>query len=84
MAATAQETVSAVVSESRFDTIAVLLDTLELEVSICVLSVLKIVHAVSNLLVSLSFRQSANPNVLADDSWPHALHLLGHIYNQDL
>jgi len=53
MAATAQETVSAVVSERRFDTIAVLLDTLELEVSICVLSVLKIVHAVSNLLVSL-------------------------------
>jgi hypothetical protein len=29
-------------------------------------------------------KQSRNPDVLADDSWPYALHLLGHIYNKNL
>ena len=76
----AQEAVSAVVSERRFDDIAVLLDTLELEVGICALQQ----HIPDGALnENPFFRQSANPYVLADD-WPHALHLLGHIYNQNL
>lgn len=90
MSANAMEAVSSSLQERSYDQIASILDVCELEVlanaegfwrgSLLLLEGHASITPRSN--APLLTPQSANPRVLED--WPHALHLLGHIFNKNL
>jgi hypothetical protein len=81
--------VQSALANQQYDRIAAILDAAELEVgylgSHSMFGVLNQHHNIDQQRISrLSclVLQSSNPNVLLQ--WPHALHILGLIYNQQL
>lgn len=77
--------VQSALANQQFDTIAAVLDAAELEVGNTAHQLLKSDDQASSSFCVLHVfvvSQSSNPNVLLQ--WPHALHMLGLIYNQQL
>ncbi len=87
MAAPASDALASALGNRQFDQIARLLDAMELEVwdqpQPVALRVCSEAHLWALVTCfALCALQSLNPAVLLE--WPHALHLLGHMYNHSL